>query len=95
MSKENKKYQVNIKSSKGKTMDGSPSDSSNNSSAQNVDPNKYKNFDKVYNSYADSIYKKPWYSFQFYKSKNRKVTLYIMVILIVAALVIMEFVKEN
>ncbi|MFT6716507.1 MAG: hypothetical protein ACJA0Q_001149 [Saprospiraceae bacterium] len=89
MSKENKKYQVHITSSKGNATGDSQNDGT-----EKVDPSKYKNFDKVYKSYSDSVYKKSWYKFQFQKAKNRKATLYIMVVLIVAALVIMEYIKE-
>ncbi|MFT6717227.1 MAG: hypothetical protein ACJA0Q_001878 [Saprospiraceae bacterium] len=85
MSENDKKYQVNITSSKGKATDGS---------SNKVDPSKYKDFDKVYKSYSDVVYNKPWYKFQFQKAKNRKTTLYIMVILVVAALVIMEYLKD-
>ena len=86
MSENDKKYQVNITKSKGKTT----GDSSNNK----VDPSKYRDFDKVYKSYSDVVYNKPWYKFQFQNSKNRKTTLYIMVIIIVAALVIMEYLEK-
>ena len=84
MSKNNKKYQVNITSSQKET----PEYVSN----KKVDPNKYKNFDKLYKSYSDKVYSQPWYKFQFQKPKNRKTTLYIMIIIIVTVLVVMEFV---
>jgi hypothetical protein len=90
MSEENKKYQVNIKKSSGKSVGDSKRDAGNNKPA----PGKYKNFDKVYKSYADTVYSKPWFRFQFQKSKNRKVTLYIMVIVVVATLVVLEYLAE-
>jgi len=90
MSEENKKYQVNIKKSNEKSMGDSKRDAGNQKGA----PDKYKNFDKVYKSYADTVYNKPWSRFQFQKSKNRKVTLYIMAIIIVAILVIVEYLAD-
>jgi hypothetical protein len=92
MSGENKKYQIHVTKSNGENKGGYANGDS--SRDKKVDPNKYKDFDKVYKSYADSIYKRPWSRFQFHQSKNRKVTLYILVILIVVALVVMEYVKE-
>lgn len=84
MSKENKKYQVNIKSSRGETVGDSKS----------VNPNKHKNFDKVYKKYSETVYTRRWNIFQFHKPKNRKIALFIMLVLIVAALVIMEYVVD-
>lgn len=74
MSKDDKKYTVNIKSSL----------------AKKADPKKYKNFDAVYKNYSHWAYRTPWHRFQLHRHKNRKVALFILLILLVLALVIME-----
>lgn len=85
MSEKNKKYQVNIKTG---------NDSADNDAKKSVNPDKYKNFDQVYKSYSDSLYKGAWYKLQFHQHKNRKVTVYIILILVVTALVLLEFTKD-
>lgn len=79
MKEEQQKYKVNFKKSADKK----------------VDAQKHKNFDQVYEQYTHWIYRHPWSRFQFHKSKNRKIALYILLIGIVAALVIAEYVKEG
>ena len=78
MTEENKKYNFKIKSS----------------SEQKADPSKYKDFDKVYSKYTHWIYRNPWSRFQFHKSKNRKISLFIMIILLVGALLAIEYLSE-
>jgi hypothetical protein len=95
MSKTNKKYQIHIKSSKKDHSDDlNSSEDLHQKKAGAINPEKYKDFQKVYTSYMDSIYKKPWYRFQFHQSKNRKIALFIMLMILVAALLLLDQTTE-
>lgn len=78
MTDKDEKYQVNVKTSSDKKVDAS----------------KHKNFDKVYSKYTSWMYRNPWYKFQFHKSKNRKITLYILVGIVVVTLVVLEYINN-
>lgn len=78
MTEEQNKYKVNVKKTAGKK----------------VDPSQYKDFGKVYNKYSHWVYRNPWNRFQFHKSKNRKVTLFIFLLVLVATLVVLEYLEE-
>ena len=79
MKEEQQKYNVNYKSTSDKK----------------VDVAKHKNFGKVYKKYSHWAYRNPWSRFQFHKSKNRKIALYILLAGLIAALVIIEYINES
>ncbi len=78
MTNKEEKYKVHVKSSSDKKVDAS----------------KHKNFDKVYSKYTHWLYRNPWYKFQFHQSKNRKITLYILLGIVVATLVVIAFLEK-
>lgn len=83
MKEEQQKYNVNFKTTSKPEED------------KKVDAAKHKNFNKVYKQYSHWAYRNPWHRFQFHKSKNRKTTLYIMLIFLISALLIMEYLSEG
>ncbi|MBI35068.1 MAG: hypothetical protein CMP67_06860 [Flavobacteriales bacterium] len=55
---------------------------------------KKMDFKGAYKAYSHKVYRTPWYSFQRHSSKNRKVSMFIILICVVGALVFIESEKE-
>lgn len=49
--------------------------------------NAKKDFDKVYTNYQSWVYSHPWYKTPFHRFKNRKITMYIIIILLLSYLI--------
>jgi hypothetical protein len=51
-------------------------------------------FSNAYQSYTHWIYRTPWHTFQHYASKNKKITMMIILFAVIAMLIVMDY-KEN
>ncbi len=51
-------------------------------------------FKKAYNTYTHKVYRYPWSRFQRHASKNRKVSMFIILIIVIGTLVLIENEKE-
>lgn len=51
-------------------------------------------FNGAYQSYSHWIYRTPWHTFQHYASKNKKITMMIILFAVIAMLIVMDY-KEN
>ena len=51
-------------------------------------------FNNAYQSYTHWIYRTPWHAFQFYASKNKKISMMIILFAVIAMLIVMDY-KEN
>lgn len=55
---------------------------------------KRMDFKNAYNSYTHWIYRTPWHAFQYHASKNKKITMMIILFAIIAMLIVIDY-KEN
>jgi len=51
-------------------------------------------FNNAYKSYTHWIYRTPWHTFQHYASKNKKITMMIILFAVIAMLIVLDY-KEN
>ena len=51
-------------------------------------------FNNAYKSYTHWIYRTPWHTFQHYASKNKKITMMIILFVVIAMLIVLDY-KEN
>ena len=51
-------------------------------------------FKKAYNAYTHKVYRYPWSRFQRHASKNRKISMFIILIIVIGTLVLIENEKE-
>tara|TARA_B100001173_G_C15984473_1_gene546079 strand:- start:1080 stop:1388 length:309 start_codon:yes stop_codon:yes gene_type:complete len=51
-------------------------------------------FKKAYNAYTHKVYRYPWSRFQRHASKNKRISMFIILIIVVGALVFIENEKE-